>query len=428
MSAGPRNYLGWLSLFLLLPLLSCGDLLGTAGTGSPRVLSSDPKEGARNVPVHTVVRIRFSSDLDPPTVTGAVNLVRAGRPLQVLVSLRNRREVVLEPTDPLDFGTSFKVTVDTSLRSRSGKFLSDPQSWDFSTEGAPLPEPSQVLLRGHLEVLAHDSMRGRGSGTEDERRAAAYVESFFGANDLLGPPGGRLQSFEAYSEKAGRTIQSLNVLSTASGSGSLGEEWVLVGAHYDHVGVRRSPEGSMEIHNGADDNASGTALLLEMARIYGAYVTAGGMAGTDRRSVLFVAFGAEEQGLLGSCHYARVDPVVPMSAITAMINLDMVGRLRNGRLEIRRNGSSPEWAPLVANANRPGLQLYEPPGFCEGCSDFACFKEQGVPFIWFFTGAHAEYHTPADDVELINSQGLVDVGEVGLRTLIRLVTKSDPLR
>jgi Zn-dependent M28 family amino/carboxypeptidase len=323
---------------------------------------------------------------------------------------------------------SFQVVVDTSLRSRSGKLLSDHQSWEFTTTGAPLPEFSQVLLRGYLEALAHDSMRGRGSGTEDERRAASYIEAFFWANDLVVPPDGSLQTFEAYSEKEGRTVESLNVLSTVPGSGSFADEWIVVGAHFDHVGIGGLLDGSWEIHNGADDNASGTALLLEMARIYGAYAAAGGMAGRDRRSVLFAAFGAEEVGLLGSCHYAGVAPVVPISATTAMINLDMVGRLRDGVLEVRRNLSSPDWTPLVENANRPGLLLYEPPGFCEGCSDFACFKEQGVPFIWFFTGAHPDYHTPADDVELINFQGLADVGEVGLRTLVRLATKKDPMR
>ena len=125
---------------------------------------------------------------------------------------------------------------------------------------------------------------------------------------------------------------------------------------------------------------------------------------------------------MGSCHYVTQDPAVPLSLTRAMMNFDMVGRLRDRVLMVRGYETSMDWHSMVLNANHPNLTLHDPPP-CTACSDFACFRNQGVPYIYFFTGLHEEYHSPADDVELINFPGLVEIGELSLRVLTRLAIR-----
>jgi len=270
-------------------------------------------------------------------------------------------------------------------------------------------------------------MLGRGSGSESEKIAAGLISDRFKAYGLASGPAGWEQRFQALSRKSRTLISSQNVLASLPGVGDLAGEWVVVGAHYDHLGIRAEADGTLAIHNGADDNASGTALLLEVARILQAQISGGGIPAANRRSVLLVAFGAEEEGLLGSCHVALVSPAVPASLTRAMMNFDMVGRLRDDELQVRGFETSLDWPNMVENANNAGLLLLDPPP-CEACSDFACFRDQGVPYIWFFTGTHAQYHTPEDDVELINFPGISKVGGLALRVLSRLlVMRSGPL-
>ena len=424
-----RRFRGSAGLILLLLNLStsaCGDLLGTGGSGVPGVVSRDPAAGTENVSVFSTLQIRFSTELDETSVGDAVTLREGDRVLRVTTYLQNRKIVLLEPTDPLDFGTTYRIVVDPTLRSRSGKSFSEQESWDFTTEGQNLPSPNADSMRANMEVLAHDSMMGRGSGTTDEYRAAQYLLERFLAYGLEPAPGGALQPFQVYSGRVERVIASQNVLTTVPGSGSLADEWLVVGAHYDHIGVREQEDGTMGINNGADDNASGTVLILEMARVFREYVASGAMPVEDRRSVLFAAFGAEEVGLLGSCHYASHAPAVPISMTRAMMNFDMVGRLRDRVLLVRGFETSGDWASMAINANHPNLILYDPPP-CENCSDFACFRNEGVPYIWFFTGIHEQYHTPTDDVEWINFPGLAEIGEVSLRVLTRLAVMPEGL-
>jgi hypothetical protein len=355
-------------------------------------------------------------------VAEGVTLRVEGRLVQSIVYLKNRTVVILEPTDPLDFGEAYEIVVTEGLLSRSGKAFSGNLSWSFTTEGDLITSPDAALMRTNLEMLAHDSMMGRGSGTEDEHQAALFLLARFQEYGLEPPPGGGLQPFEAYSSRLDAVASSQNVLATVPGSGSLAQEWLVVGAHYDHIGIREQADGSMGINNGADDNGSGTVLILEMARVFQEYVASGGMPVEDRRSVLFAAFGAEELGLLGSCHYANLDPVVPLSLTRAMMNFDMVGRLRDRVLQLRGYETSIDWPTMVLNANHPNLILNNSLP-CEACSDFACFRNQNVPYIYFFTGLHEEYHFPADDVELINFPGLVEIGELSLRVLTRLAIR-----
>lgn len=412
---------GFLGLACLLVIsTSCGDLLATGESGTPRILSVAPKRDAFGVSVLTSVEIRFSTELDPSSVAEAVSLRMGERKIRARIVLENQRILHLKPTDPLDFGTTYRTVVTKGLRSNSGKSLLELESWAFSTEGDSVSSPNGDSLRMTLGTLAHDSMRGRGSGSEDELRAARYLEDRFSDYGLGPSPEGSFQQFQAISRKTQTPVSSQNVLAVVEGAGRFAQEWIVVGAHYDHIGLEERPDGGVEINNGADDNASGTALILEMARVFQGYVHSGGITTPDRRSVLFAAFGAEEEGLLGSCHFALESPPVPIESVRAMMNFDMVGRLRDEVLQVGGSENSGEWANMVVNANSPGLILFDLPP-CPTCSDFACFRDRGVPYIWFFTGHHGQYHTPADDLGLINFPGLVQVGEVALRVLTRLV-------
>jgi hypothetical protein len=195
-----------------------------------------------------------------------------------------------------------------------------------------------------------------------------------------------------------------NVLGLLEGSRpGLRKQTVLIGAHYDHLGHGDShslePEAQDEIHNGADDNASGVSALLEIAR---ALVKRHQQIG---RSVLFAAFAGEEMGLLGSSHYAA-NPTQPLDRMVSMINLDMVGRSNEGRLSIGGAGTSPGFEDMLRRLNEPyGFALdLSMGGF--GPSDHTPFYARQLPVLFFFTGAHADYHRPSDDVEHINFEGL----------------------
>jgi Peptidase family M28/PDZ domain/PA domain len=179
------------------------------------------------------------------------------------------------------------------------------------------------------------------------------------------------------------------------------DEVVVVGAHYDHLGhggpFSLAP-GSHDVHPGADDNASGTALLLEVARRFAALPR-----GPDR-AVLFLSFGAEEVGTLGSRYWVQ-HPSVPVEKIAAMINADMVGRLRDEKLVVDGAGTSPEWKPLIEAAGQGlGLTLaLGGEGF--GASDHASFTAVRVPVAFLFTGSHPAYHKPSDTADKINAAG-----------------------
>jgi hypothetical protein len=206
--------------------------------------------------------------------------------------------------------------------------------------------------------------------------------------------------------RPGRTVR--NVVGVLDGQGPLSHETIVVGAHYDHLG--RGGWGSLavggtdEIHNGADDNASGTAVLLEAARQLAAIEQ-------RRRRVVFIAFTAEELGLYGSKRYV-LDPLYPLSQTVAMLNLDMVGRLERDQLTVFGTGTAKEWPGwLETAATKPALRIHpEPSGF--GPSDHAPFYERGVPVLHFFTGFHPEYHRPGDDAERLNVAGMSRVTQL----------------
>lgn len=192
-----------------------------------------------------------------------------------------------------------------------------------------------------------------------------------------------------------------NVVALLEGSDEkLKHEYVVIGAHYDHIGLgffgsRLGMKGAGKIHNGADDNASGTASLIEIAEAFGC------LKNRPRRSVIFVAFTGEEAGLLGSQHFMSRPPV-GAEQLAAMLNFDMVGRSTADRLDLMGTGFSPVFTELYERLkDTAGLDIRNHP-YATGPSDIIPFRMKGIPTLMFFTGLHREYHTPDDKAHLLN--------------------------
>lgn len=215
--------------------------------------------------------------------------------------------------------------------------------------------------------------------------------------------------------RVGRKLK--NVLASVTGEGDKAEQTIVVGAHYDHLGRggygSLSFSGERDIHNGADDNASGTAVMLEVARQLSARKK------PLARRVLFAGFSGEELGLVGSKRYVR-EPVVPLNKTVAMLNLDMVGRLREGKLTIYGGETSPIWPKLLDDslAAKDFSISRRAGGF--GPSDHASFYEKGIPVLHFFTGFHPQYHRPGDDAELLNIEGMRQITNLVVELVVAL--------
>lgn len=196
------------------------------------------------------------------------------------------------------------------------------------------------------------------------------------------------------------------------------DEYIVLGAHYDHLGYGGSGSGSLapnerKIHYGADDNASGTAALLELARYYASE------RHRLKRNLVFIAFGAEEMGLLGSAYFVQ-HPPFPLEQINLMLNMDMVGRMRDSVLAIGGVGTAAELSELVETENKNHFKLrLTKDGY--GPSDHSSFYSKGISVLFFFTGTHANYHKPSDTWEKLNYQDQARL----LDYIARIVDKVD---
>jgi len=215
-----------------------------------------------------------------------------------------------------------------------------------------------------------------------------------------------------------------NIIGVVAGSDpSLSNEYVVVGAHYDHIGMgdENSLAASSEpmIHFGADDNASGTAGVLELARAFAERPA--------KRSIVFMTFSGEEKGLLGSKHWVS-NPTLPLEKIAAMINLDMIGRLKDGKLNIQGTGTSAMWNAVIdsAKAGLPLTVTTTADGF--GPSDHSSFTAKNIPVLFYFTGLHGDYHRPSDTYEKINADGeatVLAMVEKSVRTVAEAPTRPE---
>lgn len=205
-----------------------------------------------------------------------------------------------------------------------------------------------------------------------------------------------------------KEAQVKNVAAVLEGEGATAEETIVVGAHYDHLGRGGSGSlapGSQEIHNGADDNGSGAAALVEVARRLAA------RPGKLPRRVLFLAFTGEESGLIGSARYVR-QPLYPLENTVAMLNMDMVGRLKDNKLILQGCNTADRFDGIVDRLNESlAFEITKKPGGF-GPSDHSSFYAKQVPVIHFFTGTHGDYHRPSDDIEKLNLEGMRRISEL----------------
>jgi len=236
--------------------------------------------------------------------------------------------------------------------------------------------------------------------------------------DSLGQPHSQTLAHQAVLRTSVTTeIQyARNVVAQLPGSqDGANKDWLVVGAQYDHVGNRQNtPAGQDSIHNGADDNASGTAAMMMLAAAFSQEKN------RPKRSVLFMAFAGEERGFFGSKTYVA-DPLVPLEHTVAMINLDMVGRNRVDSLTVFGRHNAPELWAVVEKENRHiGFKLSAGSVKDSGGSDHMPFNEQKIPTLFFHTGLHADYHQVSDQAEKINYGKLTLAAKLAYRTVHRL--------
>ena len=264
-------------------------------------------------------------------------------------------------------------------------------------------------IKEAVEFLAADELKGRETGTEGEDKAAEYIAGKFKEMGLK-PMGtdGYFQDFSVtpkanpHSENPDTTQEPVNGKNVVAFLDHGAELTVVLGAHYDHLGM--GAEGSLyagkepQIHNGADDNASGVALVLALAEEL-----------KDKKfkqfNYLFIAFSGEEKGLWGSNFYSK-NPTMDLEKVNYMINFDMVGRLdRDKGLAINGVGTASNWMENIEEANTEKLKLITSESGI-GPSDHTSFYLVNIPVLHFFTGQHSDYHKPSDDADKVNFEGI----------------------
>jgi hypothetical protein len=272
---------------------------------------------------------------------------------------------------------------------------------------APLPAPGDPGLP-YIQVKADVVEKWFADSSRDFKRIQAEIDEELSSRAFIFPSSIRLT---VETEVAREPRQACNVAAFLPG---LTDEYVIVGAHYDHLGsgeqFSMAPAEKGKQHPGADDNASGTAGVLAVARRFADQYA----HSRPRRGVLFMTFAGEELGLLGSGHYIR-NPLLPMKNATAMINMDMIGRIREGRVIVGGAASGTGFQETITEAERGSdLTLDSTDQAVYGSSDHTSFITQEVPVLFFFSGLHADYHRPSDTwdkIDVGSTAKLLDVVE-----------------
>ncbi|MCC1483419.1 M28 family peptidase [Winogradskyella immobilis] len=270
-------------------------------------------------------------------------------------------------------------------------------------------------IKKDVSFLADDKLQGRQTGTEGEIKASSYIAERFkeielkpkGTNDFI-----QTFSFKPKTDPHKEVEFTTNADSTITGHNVIGyldnraEQTIVIGAHYDHLGF--GGEGSLyrekdkAIHNGADDNASGVAVLLDIATRLS--IKKQGAEIWDNNNYLFIAFSGEEMGLLGSNYFSK-NPTIDSETINYMINMDMVGRMKlDSTLAVYGTGTSPIFKQTLKSNNDKFKLIENESGV--GPSDHTSFYLIDIPVLHFFTGQHEDYHKPGDDSEKLNYDGM----------------------
>ena len=283
-----------------------------------------------------------------------------------------------------------------------------------ATEARDVEAAAQAISTDELQqivnYLADDAFEGREAGSRGGRAAGSYLELRLEKQHLQGASddGRFFQDFGA---------SSRNILARLDGSSpELKKQTIIVSAHYDHVGYGK-PTNSFGpigfIHKGADDNASGVAGLLALTEALGR------MPRHPRRTILFALWDGEEQGLLGSRYWLE-HPTVPLADVPILLNMDMIGRLRGGRVEIYGTRTAPGLRGLLSHENDGLNLLLDFHWEMRADSDHYPFYEHGIPDLLLHTGLHADYHRPSDTADKINATGIRQVTQLALHTVVDL--------
>lgn len=278
-------------------------------------------------------------------------------------------------------------------------------------------------MMGTIRFLASDEMKGRGLGSRELDRAAEYIAQQFREAGLKPAGDFGASYFQTWEEKeqAGKPRTMKNVVGVILGKKSgWSSQSVVVGAHYDHLGTVRLQDGPEQTYHGADDNASGIAVLLELARVLSSEPA-------PERSIVFAAFTAEESGRKGSKYYLAHQKRYPADQIIGMLNVDTVGRLGNNKLLILGSGSAKEWEHIMQGASHQtgvGVELVSEE---LDSSDQRSFQEARIPAVQFFSGPHTDYHKPTDTAEKIDEAGLIKVASMIKEVIGYLAKRETPL-
>lgn len=289
-------------------------------------------------------------------------------------------------------------------------------------------EITTTEIKSHIEFLASEKNSGRLPGGKQNKKVVKYLAKEFKKIGLTAFTKKYKQEFKAKlrvdkGEKP--TVKTWNVVGFLEGNDPvLKNEYIVLGAHYDHLGLGGPTSRSKKrgvVYYGADDNASGVSALLEIAEKLAAHKT------ELKRSIIFIAFGAEEQGLLGSKFFVE-HPLVSINKIKLMLNMDMVGRLNEKKhVYVNGAGTFPEGKGFMKDLGKSlGLNPIVFKGSVSG-SDHVSFYKKGISAMGFHTGAHAEYHTPEDTLDLINLEGEKLICEYIFRTILSKATSVEKL-
>lgn len=275
--------------------------------------------------------------------------------------------------------------------------------------------PTLFLRRSDAEILL-----------KENGKSLSEIESQIDVD--LKPRSFELAGWKAEGNVELKKLPSMNVVGVLPGQGALTHEYVVLGAHFDHVGMGGPGSlapGTIAVHNGADDNASGTVCLMEAARQLSIMAKQSG-PDVQRRTLVFIAFSGEERGLLGSEYYVK-HPRFELENTVAMLNMDMVGRLSNNDLTIYGTGTATEFDALITQANDALAFMIQrlPEGM--GPSDHQSFFQKNIPVLHFFTGLHSDYHRPSDDFEKINLSGIERITDLVSVIADRLATQPSKL-
>ncbi|MAZ93288.1 MAG: hypothetical protein CMF58_02635 [Lentimicrobiaceae bacterium] len=353
------------------------------------------------------------NDYNGLDVEGKLVMVLRGDPepdddSSLFISYGNDRDKVLSAKDRNAVGIIFVNGKNSSLEDNLVKNTSDRVT---ASAGLPAINITRAMA---------DSIIGNGNSILDIENEIIIKKKNIGFDTQ--------NSIDIVTDLRRREVNTQNVIAIIEGADEkLKDEYVIIGAHYDHLGMGGHGSGSRDpdtiaIHNGADDNASGVAAILEIAeKLYSE-------RGELRRSIIIMAFGAEEMGLLGS-QFFTTEPLIDLDNIVLMVNFDMVGRFDNQTrsLMISGTGTAEQMEDILSyhEKNTDMNFAHSPEGY--GASDHASFYGAGVPVMFFFTGAHDDYHTPKDDAHKINYEGEREIIDFAYPIIVEVANSDDRL-